>query len=126
MMTRILLLEPDRLLGRTYQQALQQAGYETDWRQTAQSAIHTLDRQPTDLVILELQLAKHNGVEFMYELRSYADWREIPIIILSKVGPSIMDNQVLRQQIGIARYLHKPATKLSDLLTAVNRVLQSA
>ena len=123
-MARILLLEPDRQLAKTYRQTLEPAGYEVDWQQTAQNAIHALDDHPASLVILELQLAKHNGIEFMYELRSYTDWLELPIIILSWVGPSIMANHVLRQQIGIARYLHKPTTKLTDLLTTVNRVLR--
>lgn len=125
-MKRILLVEPDRLLAKTYQQTLQRAGYEVFWETTAQAGIHTLDTRAIDLVILELQIARHNGVEFLYELRSYTDWLDIPVIIQSHVNPTIMDNQVLRERLGVRYYLHKPKAKLADLLMAVNQVMQPA
>src|ERR1043165_5985871 len=84
-MSRILLLEPDQVLGKIYRQALDRAGHQVVWCRAAQSAIHQLDKQPVEMIICELQLAGHNGVEFLYEIRSYGDWQKIPVVIISQV-----------------------------------------
>lgn len=125
-MGRILLLEPDHLLAKAYRKALERSGHDVDWQRTAQGGIHALDTNPRDLVILELEMAGHNGVEFLYELRSYAEWQQLPVVLLTQVGPHIMDNPVLTKNIKIAHYLHKPGTKLSELLAVVNRMVQVA
>jgi DNA-binding response OmpR family regulator len=126
-MGRILLLEPDAILGRSYVRALEKAGHEVNWCQTAQTAIHTADQTALDLIILELQLAAHSGVEFLYELRSYPEWGSLPIIINSHVPPNNvgLDQQQLTN-LGIVAYLYKPQTNLRNLQLMVNNGLTPA
>src|SRR5665213_2102299 len=84
-MARILLIEPDRRLAETYAKALVAAGHKVTARAGAQSAITAADGAKPDLVILELQLIEHSGVEFLYEFRSYPEWQDIPVLIHSGV-----------------------------------------
>ncbi len=123
-MSKILLLEPDSMLGQTYQTALEYKGYSVDWCQDAQTAIQSVDSGLPDLIITELQLALHNGIEFLYELRSYNEWQTIPIMILSNV-PALERTllRVLWQHIRITTYHYKPLTKLHEFLASVEEVL---
>lgn len=125
-MADVLIIEPDNLLAKTYQAALKNAGHTSRRVKTAQAAIVKLDQNRADVVVLELQLVKHNGIEFLYEMRSYTDWQDLPVIIHSFTTPEIMKNRVLSQHIGVAKYLYKPSTSLSDLLEAIAEVAQVA
>jgi two-component system phosphate regulon response regulator PhoB len=73
-MANILLIEPDRLLAEIYQRALSSEGHNVVVCAGAQSAILSADQSTPDLVILELQLVEHSGIEFLYEFRSYSEW----------------------------------------------------
>ena len=119
----ILLIEPNRLLAKTYRQALENAGHHVRWQQAAQAAIAAADSQSPDCVVLELQLAGHGGIEFLYEFRSYTDWQGIPIIVHSFVAE---ENIVLQRPqfhlLGVTNYLYKPSTTLRQLVQAVNEV----
>lgn len=124
-MAQILLIEPDRLLAETYLQSLQMAGHIVTACAGAQTAILAADQTHPDLVILELQLVKHSGVEFLYEFRSYPDWQAIPVIVHSYIPPGefAASQQVLREELGVVAYLYKPQVSLKQLAMAVNRQL---
>ncbi len=120
---KLLLIEPDIKLGKIYHQFLEMAGHEVSWCTKAQMALHKVDEFSPDLIILEIQLPRHNGVEFLYELRSYNDWQSMPVIINSNVPPILKAiSPMLWDELGIAGYYYKPSTKLSDLLQAVEAV----
>src|SRR3954462_13957818 len=107
-MSTVLLIEPDIVLARSYTAALKLAGHKVSVVQSAQAAIHYSDNKLLELVIMELQLPKNNGVEFLYEFRSYPEWQNIPVIVLSNVALQDGVNQLFWQQMGIVRYHYKP------------------
>lgn len=121
-MAQILLIEPDRVLAESYVQALLHAGHEVQAAGGAQAAVMSADAILPDIVILELQLVEHSGIEFLYEFRSYADWQQVPVIIHSQVPPAeFSDNrQLLQEELGVQTYLYKPRTSLEELLATVN------
>jgi DNA-binding response OmpR family regulator len=121
-MARILLIEPDRLLARTYLAALQAVGHGVTVCASAQAAIFAADETLPDLVILELQLIEHSGIEFLYEFRSYAEWRATPVIICSHVPPTEFASSIglLQRELGVRAYYYKPRTSLRELLAAVH------
>jgi two-component system OmpR family response regulator len=124
MSSKILLLEPDIRLGQIYQQTLELAGHEVFRQTSAQTALNAVDKHQPDLIILELQLTAHNGVEFLYELRSYNDWQKIPVLIHSQVPPVLKAvSPMLWRELGIVGYLYKPSTKLINLQRSVDTIL---
>ena len=127
-MAQILLIEPDRLLAESYVQALLHAGHEVQATGGAQAAIMSADAIPPDLVVLELQLVEHSGIEFLYEFRSYPEWQDVPVIIQTHVPQAeFADNwQLLQQELGVQGYLYKPRTSLGQLLVAVDEHLPVA
>jgi DNA-binding response OmpR family regulator len=126
-MADILLVEPDKVLARTYVRALQGAGFKVVWAANAQAAIRATDKHRPSLIILELQLAEHGGVEFIYELRSYPDWQRLPVLILSMV-PQVESgmSDMARQKLGVVAYYYKPGTSLEQLVQATQGILARA
>ena len=124
-MAKILLIEPDRLLAESYVRALQHRGHEVNAASTAQAGIMAADAMPPDLVVLELQLVGHSGIEFLYEFRSYTDWQNTPVIIQTYVPQhEFADSwQLLKDELGAKSYLYKPRTSLDRLVSAVSAYL---
>ena len=119
---RILLVEPDRILGDTIKNALNEAGYEVSWKRTAQTALNSLDDDVPGLIILELQLGVHNGIEFLYEVSSYPEWQHIPVVvhtINAKAQDAIFDQSF--GQLQVRAVLYKLRTTTSQLIKAVEQ-----
>src|SRR4051812_5002459 len=102
-MAHILLLEPNTLLARTYTQVLIQAGHTVTTARSAQQAIHAADQQSPDVVVLELQLPAHNGIEFLHEFRSYPEWQQVPAVVNTTLAPVMMQQfaPVLQRDLGV-------------------------
>lgn len=119
----ILVIEPDMVLARQYQQAFIAGGVDCFVASDAQTAVGLVDTKKPDAIVLELQLAGHSGVEFLHEFRSYEDWANIPLIVYSSVPEYALgvDAKVWRQ-FGVARYFYKPKTSLQQLVGAVKTI----
>ncbi len=120
-MADILMLEPDAVLARIYRQALETAGHTIRRSVSAQDGIFQVDTRRPDIVIVELQLVAHSGIEFLYELRSYSEWQKIPVLIHSCIPPIEFEDsqQLLKEMLRVHAYLYKPQTTLQSLLRAV-------
>jgi len=121
----ILMIEPDKVLADTYEKALGSICNSVQVVATAQDGIQAADEHCPDLVICELQLVNHGGIEFIYEFRSYKDWQNIPLIIFSSVPPTeFADSQnLMLDQLAVSRYLYKPNTTNLQLIKVVDELL---
>lgn len=120
-MKNILLLEPDRLLGRTYAKALRYSGFAVTKVHTAEEAINAVDQDTPQAIVMELQLVGHNGVAFLQEFRSYPEWRKVPIIINTQLNLAVLESlqKTLTNDFEIYTWLYKPQTSLQKLITIV-------
>ncbi len=116
----VLLVEDDADLAEMYRLQIEPAGYEVILAADAQAALDSLDDLRIDAVILDILLPKYNGLGILHELRSYEDWRRLPVIILSNVSAAELGLSKRRQlQLGIAGYLDKATTQAVDLVSAL-------
>lgn len=123
----ILLLEPDKILAGVYKAALEQAGHSISLSHHAQQAVFAADQKAPDLVILEMQLPGHSGIEFLYEFRSYPEWQNVPVITHTLVDPDNLKIQAFQlSQLGVVKYLYKPTTTLTQLVQNIGQELQTA
>lgn len=119
---KILLIEPNRLLARQYCRYFALKGHTVVWREDAQSGIVAADEMSPDVVVVELLLAGHSGIEFLYEFRSYADWLSVPAIIVSGVAKSATGvPDATFKELGVYQYLYKPATSLNKLERTITK-----
>ncbi len=120
-MNTILLVEDDTWLRDLYTKAL--GRLENSTVLTAGSAgesLKILDNESVDLIILDIFLDRHSGIELLHELASYNDTRLTPVIILSAVTENDFNMSRERwSEYGVVGYLYKPSTKPQDLIEAV-------
>jgi len=115
----LLLIEPDRLTAEAIIDFLQSNGNTIKWAQGAEQAIAAIDNQVPGVVITELALGAHSGIEFLHEFKSYAEWSDIPIIVFTVdyfAGPANL------LKLGASAYLYKPKTPLTLLLQTINNL----
>lgn len=118
----VLIVEPDHLLGSVYKSAIQKAGYCAALAKDAQQAVKLADKTAPDVVVLELQLPGHSGVEFLYEFRSYPEWQSIPVVLHSFVSEQEI---TALPHLNIADHLYKPAANLRRLVEAVEAAVSA-
>lgn len=113
----VLLIEPDTILANIYTQAFERVGHTVMRVASAQAGVTVSDIRRPDIVVMELQLAGHSGVAFLYEFRSYSDWQHIPIVIHSVINPrQIAPFEQALQELHITQYVYKPHTTLKKLV----------
>lgn len=116
----VLIIEPDKILGRQYKKAFEKAGFKVTICSGAQVAVAAIDKEIPSAVVMEIQLAKHSGIEFLHEFRSYEDWADIPLFILSRVPEyALGGNEKIWQAFNVRRYFYKPSTSLNQLVGVV-------
>ena len=126
MSIKILLIEDDLWLAELYASALMVEKTCTILTaRSATEALTVLDKNPDiQLLVLDMFLPEHNGIEFLHEMASYTDINAIPVIVLSSVYQHDFGLSEERwRHYGVVKYLYKPKTKPADLVTAIKKQL---
>lgn len=124
-MAHLLIIESDRLLAANLAALLTRHGHTVSHTADAQAAVTAADARTPELIILDLMLAGRSGAEFIYELRSYADWCDIPVLLYSNLQADDLPEGCL-EELGIVSVFYKPTTLVSDLVLAVNQIAAPA
>lgn len=101
---RLLLVEDDRMLGHSLQQALQAQNYVVDWVETGLNALAALQAEHFDLAVMDLGLPGLDGIRVIEEAR--AQKLQLPILILT-ARDSVQD-RIRGLDAGADDYLLKP------------------
>ena len=96
-------LENNRFL---LQEILTLAGHEVALAESGAAALAWLERQPADLVLLDLLMPSMNGLEVLLALRRRPALAELPVLVLSGVDHSEMTGQCLAA--GAQDFIRKP------------------
>lgn len=120
---KVLLIEPDRILGRTTAIGLESKNHKVTWCSSAQAALDTLEKRMPDVIVLEIQLGSHNGIEFLHELQSYPEWQQIPVIIYT-INVNVLDDRFGEAfvQLGVQAVLYKPRTSTAQFLRSIAQI----
>ena len=115
-MKSLLLVEQDLMLADMYM-AMLKNHHKVQCARSAQEAIDILDEEATDLVITDIQVDDHNGIELIHTIRSYEDWIDLPLVILSSLPEAELPlTKRQLQRYGISAYLYKPEVTPKDVL----------
>lgn len=118
---KILLIEDDQLLRELYAQALEQSNLAVLAAADAQTGLDLLDEYAADVIVLDLMLPAHGGVEVLHELQSHPDWQSIPVIVISAVNKARVPAGLA--ELGAKIYLDKADTSPQELTQAVKSLL---
>jgi CheY-like chemotaxis protein len=82
-MTRILVIDDERLLRAPVASVLRHAGYEVDCAGSGEEALQLLESARPDLILLDLMMPGMGGLGFLRRLRADERWAAVPVIVLS-------------------------------------------
>jgi DNA-binding response OmpR family regulator len=100
---RILLVDDEQPVQKLLSYPLEKDGYEVVPALDGQAALNEFDRQPFDLVVLDIMLPKVDGLEVCRQLRAKSS---VPIIMLTAKAEEI--DKVLGLELGADDYITKP------------------
>lgn len=118
---QLLLVEDDRPLATGLQKALRAQGFAVNHVETGQAALHVIDTETPDLVILDIGLPDIDGLTVLKKLRKKHS--ELPVLLLT--ARDSLDDKVLGLDSGADDYLAKPfdMTELLARLRVIERRL---
>ena len=102
-MPHILIVEDEAAIADTLIFALQSEGFTTTWLSLAEQALAEQQRNPADLLILDVGLPDISGFEACKRLRRFS---EVPVIFLTARSEEI--DRVVGLEIGADDYVVKP------------------
>ena len=114
----ILVVDDEPSISEVVGLYLRRAGYRVVVARDGQEALQALERQPPDLVVLDLMLPKIDGFEITRRLR---DTGEIPIIMLTARREET--DRILGLEMGADDYVVKPFSP-RELVSRVKAVLR--
>ena len=115
---KVLVVEDSRLIHKMYQVMLRPITLVSAFN--GEEGLDKLDQNPdVDLVILDVNMPKMTGLEFLARMKSLPTLGRVPVVIVSTDGK---DADVARGlQSGASAYLKKPFQR-EDLLATINRL----
>ncbi len=102
-MAQILIVEDEPAIADTLIYALQQEGFATVWVSLAGAALEYVQKNPVDLVVLDVGLPDISGFEACRRLRRFSD---VPVIFLTARGDEV--DRIVGLEIGADDYVVKP------------------
>ena len=120
---RILVVDDSNTIRRVVCGILERHGFEPSPAADGQTAVETLTsaETPFDLVLLDFVMPKMNGFQFCRALRARAEWKRMPVLLMSAKTDRIREQFV--QQTGAIDAITKPFDAQA-LVAAVEHSLQ--
>lgn len=116
---RVLLVDDDATIREHLPPMLSRGGLDVDCAEDGAQALERIERDPPDLVILDVMMPVMDGREALRRIRARHDW--LPVILLTRVGESFERAAALDE--GADDYLNKPFDP-PELLARVRAVLR--
>ncbi|MCC6219621.1 MAG: response regulator [Deltaproteobacteria bacterium] len=117
---RVLLVEDDRDQMEILKIVFQKEQYEILQATNGKEALEILDFKPVDIVVCDLMMPIMNGEQFVKELRASEKLKRLPVLILTAVGGSDAECNLL--EVGADDYCSKTVNR-KVLLKRVQKLL---
>ena len=122
-MERVLIVDDDPDIVRLLTYNLSQAGFQIQTAETGRAALQSIQKNPPDLVILDVMLPDIDGMEVCRTIRQQEVSRRIPVLMLTARGEEI--DRVVGFELGADDYVPKPFSP-RELVLRVKSILRRA
>jgi CheY-like chemotaxis protein len=120
MMPLILCIEDDQFHRHQVSQLLSSRGFSVE---EAGDGLEGLQKALTlrpDLILMNLTLPRIDGLEVIAQLRGTSRTRDLPIVLMSKLPPSLTDR--LAEETGVQGFVGKPVRR-EELMDTIQKSL---
>ena len=119
---KILVVEDDQFLDKSYKIALEQNGLDVDIAGDGEAALAYLQKTTPDLIVLDLLIPKLLGLDVLEKIRENETLKSIPVIILTNLDDS--ESKERAQALGVQEYIIKTDVNLDTLVPLIIKYLQ--
>ena len=121
MSKKILTVDDSATVRRLIQLALKSKGFESIQAEDGLAALEVLNHERADAIILDINMPRMNGLEFLQKIKSEEAYADIPVVMLTTEWQD--EDKERAFALGVSKYLIKPFTP-PQLATALEEVLQ--
>jgi len=121
-MKKILFIEDESALQKTFGEVLKQEGYEIIPALDGEIGLRLAKSEKPDLILLDLILPRINGFEVLKQLKIDEETKSIPIIILTNLEKAEDIQKAL--ELGAATYLVKANYTLAEVVEKVKKAFK--
>jgi DNA-binding NtrC family response regulator len=110
---RVLLVDDDEVLLRSYARALSGEGYEVETHLDGESALEAMNVRSFDVVLSDLDMPRLGGLALLERIRAHD--LDVPVVLIT--GCPTLDTAIAAIEHGALRYVPKPvdASKLRTI-----------
>jgi two-component system chemotaxis response regulator CheY len=120
MAVTILVVDDSNTVRNMVESALRSRRYAVLTAADGLQALEALERQPCDLVVLDINMPHMDGLSLLKAIRERAGWAALPVLMLTTEGQESDRNRAMA--LGASDYLVKPF-KPAQLLERVSALL---
>lgn len=121
--SRILIVDDSKSACLMLGQVLEERGFQIAMVHDGEEALTFLEKQPVDLLVLDLEMPKKHGEEVLYEIRKEDSYLELPVIVLSATRNRDLIARVLKN--GANDFIQKPYS-MEEVILKVDMNLRLA
>ncbi len=118
----VFIVEDDIFLIKAYQIKFGNEGFNVMVAADGKEALSYLDKEPADIVLLDLMLPGMSGFDVLQAIRSNPKWSKVPVIILSNLGQQQDIDK--GKALGANDYIIKTNIKISDIVGKVREYIK--
>jgi len=123
-MKKILFIEDEPTLQKTFSTALKEEGYEVVSALDGETGFNLAKAQNPDLILLDIVLPKLTGFEVLKKLKENPETKGIPVIILTNLEKMSDIDKAL--ELGATTYLVKVEYSLDEVIKKIKKILEES
>lgn len=120
-MTKIAIIEDDPTINQMYRMKFEAAGFDVQLASDGERGIALVEAFRPDLILLDMQMPKKNGLQALTEMRAQPWGKSIPVIILTNMGEEESPKGL--RELGIESYIVKADLTPSQVVERVKDTL---
>ena len=121
-MKRILFIEDESALQKTFTDILKSEGFEVISALDGETGLNLIKKDKPDLVLLDLILPKIHGLDVLKKMKEDEITKNIPVIVLTNVESIEEIDKAL--ELGATTYLVKSDYSLEEVIAKVKKALE--
>ncbi len=121
-MKKILFIEDESALQKTFGDILKQGGYEMISALDGEIGFNLAKTKKPDLILLDLVLPRMHGFEVLKKLKEEPETKEIPVIVLTNLEK--MEDVEQAVKLGATAYLVKTQYTIEEVIEKIKKAIE--
>ncbi len=121
-MKKILFIEDESALQKTFGDILKQGGYEMISALDGEIGFNLARTKKPDLILLDLVLPRMHGFEVLKKLKEEPETKEIPVIVLTNLEK--MEDVEQAVKLGATAYLVKTQYTIEEVIEKIKKAIE--